>query len=406
MRGWGHYFPLSRDTRRTLATRRPLTTLPSQPQTHSQQLPGPSTAERALAIPTPTGTSRPTPASSTTQSNTNNSTKQTHPWQPYQATYSNTYSCHKPKTPCHPAKPAGHLPTATTTSGGLTAMGGAHYYPLTPTAGTWGVPMQTLTTAERAAQTIMHATGMSSEEVEDVVARANTKKSGETRRCTDQVLLDIHWPHEKVHRLQGVHTNYGNLSFPEFMAGSLFILSMSLPSVPALSPIVGQLDYLTKLSLEAHDQQWLLVRTAHREVLLSIEHGDLGLTDFQGWQNLKKDTLERLKSAAPANNAIPPLMGTNFSQNNSQNNARNNRNRSQTLKTCRNYNNGDCFSHMDHNQPNSNMRLTHICAYCFTKNGTKSRHPEHICDVKKVESAASPKPLTVPKNEKGGPKQA
>ena len=198
------------------------------------------------------------------------------------------------------------------------------------------------------------------------MARANTKKSGETRRCTDRVLLDIHWPHEKVHRLQGAHANYGNLSFPEFMAGSLSILSMSLPS---LSPIVGQLDYLTKLSLEAHDPQWPLVRTAHREVLLSIEHGDLGLTDFQGWQDFRKDTLEPLKSAAPANNAIPPLMGANFSQNNSQSNARNNRNRSQTLKTCRNYNNGNCFSHMDHNQPNSNMRWTHICAYCLCEEG-------------------------------------
>ena len=128
--------------------------------------------------------------------------------------------------------------------------------------------------------------------------------------------LDIHWPHEKVHRLQGAHTNYGNLSFPEFMAWSLAILSMSLPTIPAIAPIVGQLDYLSKLSLEAHDQHWPLVRTAHREVLLSIEHGDLGLTDFQGWQTLRKDTLECLKTATPTNNPIPPLMGPNFNQNN------------------------------------------------------------------------------------------
>ena len=246
---------------------------------------------------------------------------------------------------------------------------------------------------------------MSLEEADDVVARANTKKSGETRRCTDLVLLDIRWPHEKIHRLQWAHANYGNLSFPEFMAGSLSIMSRSLPNIPALAPIIGQLDYFTKLSLEAHDQPWHLVRTAHREVLLSIEHGDLGLTDFNRWQSLRKDTLERLKTAqSTSSNAIPPLMGSNFGSPGTQNNSnRNPRNRSQTLKPCRNYNNGNCFSHQDHNQPNSSMRWTHICQYCFTKSGTKSRHPEHICDVKKRDNAPSPTPR--PKNEKGGPKQ-
>ena len=77
---------------------------------------------------------------------------------------------------------------------------------------------------------------MSVEEADDVVARANTKKSGETRRCTDRVLLDIRWPHEKIHRLQGAHANYGNLSFREFIAGSLSILAMSLPPFSAPSP--------------------------------------------------------------------------------------------------------------------------------------------------------------------------
>ena len=151
------------------------------------------------------------------------------------------------------------------------------------------------------------------------------------------------------------------------------------------------------------------MRTAHREVLLSIEHGDLGLSDFAGWQTLHKDTLERLKIAQPNNSSIPPLMGTNFGNNppqNNSNNNRNGRNRSQTLKPCRNYNNGNCFSNQDHNQPNSSMRWTHICSYCFAKAGIKSRHPEHICDVKKADTASSPKPTQQPKNEKGGPKQA
>ena len=263
--------------------------------------------------------------------------------------------------------------------------------------------------AEQAAQTIMQAAGMTSEEADDMVARANTKKSGETRRCTDRVLLDIHWPHEKIHRLQGAHANYGNLSFLEFMAGSLTILAMSLPNAPALAPIIGQLDYLTKMSLEAHDQPWHLVRSAHREVLLSIEHGDLGLTDFAGWQALRKDTLERLKTTPGgnnSNNSIPPLMGANYNNNPNQQNGRNNRNRSQNMQTCRNYNNGSCFSHQDHNQPNSNLRWTHICSYCFNKSGIKSRHPQHICDVRKADNGTNQKSPPPPKNEKGGPKQA
>ena len=101
------------------------------------------------------------------------------------------------------------------------------------------------------------------------------------------MLLDIRWPHEKIHRLQGAHANDGNLSFPEFIVGSLSILSMSLPNIPALAPVIGQLDYFTKLSLEAHDQPWPLVTIVHREVLLSIEHSDLGLTDFNRWQALR-----------------------------------------------------------------------------------------------------------------------
>ena len=101
------------------------------------------------------------------------------------------------------------------------------------------------------------------------------------------------------------------------MAGSLSILLMSLPTIPALAPITGQLEYLAKLSQEAHDQPWHLVRTAHREVLLSIEHRDLGLTDFTG-RHSAKTPWSASKATAPSSSGIPPVMGPNLNPNNGQ----------------------------------------------------------------------------------------
>ena len=243
-----------------------------------------------------------------------------------------------------------------------------------------------------AATAFMHAVGLTEQETDDVLGNAQIRKSGESRRCIDNVINEISWPHEKVRRLMGQHAGYKDLSFQEFIAGSLTVLSQSLPLNTVFAPIKAQLDYWVHLALDAHEHPWELVQASHKEVLISLEQGTLNINNCQAWHQLRRDTLLRLKNTdsfvgpndAPANQTKGkrPTPASN----------------GPSVQYCRNYNNVSCKVPDDHTGKNG-VRWLHICSFCYTKQGNKCKHSALNCDAKKLEVKV------VPKNEKGGPKQ-
>ena len=235
----------------------------------------------------------------------------------------------------------------------------------------------------------MQAAGLSQDESNDFLTKAQSRKSGETRKCIDYVVHEVNWPHEKVRRLMGAHADYQNLTFPEFMAGSLTIVSQGLPNTDVFKLNKGQLDYFTALALDANEHPWKLVQASHKEILICLEQGTLDLNSPADWKALRKETLLRLKNA-------PPAQASTGNNNNSADKNANAETGKLQLQVCKNYNLGRCGRNADHNK--GNVRWTHICSFCFGKHGSKNAHPSLACELKKSESKKEPK------NDKGGPK--
>ena len=241
-----------------------------------------------------------------------------------------------------------------------------------------------------AAAAFMQAAGVSPDDSDDFLRKAQAVKSGENRSCIDLVVHEVSWPHEKVRRLMGVHAGYKDLSFPELMAGSLTVLAQSLPNSSLYNTIRGQLDYFANLALDANENPWHLVRASHKEILISLEQGLLSHTAPREWKLLRHDTLLRLKNSPSANNAA------NNSNTPRADKPQQGKNKGKiSLQVCKNYNLGTCAETDDHVK--GNIKWTHICSHCFGKSGAKNSHAVLSCDAKRNEAKA-------PKNEKGGAK--
>ena len=147
------------------------------------------------------------------------------------------------------------------------------------------------------ASSFLQAAGLSQDESNDFLVKAQSRKSGETHKCIDYVDHKVNWPHEKVRRLMGSHADYKDLSLEELMAGSLTIISQGLPTADQYRLIQGQLEYFSCSAIDANEHPWPLVRASHKEVLICLEHSTLDLNNPEVWKLHRQETPLQLKNA-------------------------------------------------------------------------------------------------------------
>ena len=169
------------------------------------------------------------------------------------------------------------------------------------------------------------------------------------------------WPSDYVFRLDDDEPTYDSLSISEFMAGYLSIIEETLPTNPDNATAIKHIHYARHLMEDCPGHGWSTVRTAHKQVMLAIDHHRLRWSDTEEVYKTKADGIRRVQSKSDSSVGTP----------------------------CQAYQNSICPHESDHAAENGNT-LLHCCSHCFTL-GKQYIHPLPLCMKKNNKSKDSSK---------------
>ena len=201
-------------------------------------------------------------------------------------------------------------------------------------------------------------------------AQNNNKKGGHASNKCVVSQIEADWPDLYVYRIGGADPTYDTLSMAEFVAGYLSIMEEVAPINAQNAPFLRHLTYLRQLMEDSFLADWDIVRTAHKQVLNSIEHRRLAWADMPMVMETKRTALARIQQAAAARRqASASGVGGSLPD------------------PCQDYQSLSCNLSAEHDH--DGIKVSHICAFCWRVNGNRHTHPETNC--RKAKEAAKAK---------------
>ena len=176
------------------------------------------------------------------------------------------------------------------------------------------------------------------------------------------------WPEDYVDRLDGSEVTYESLT-QRFMAGYLSIMEEDTANTPDNQKLLRLIRYLRGLMEDSFEVDWTTVRTAHKQVLLAIDHGRIRWEDQRACMDMKSNALQRVLRI-PANTPAQKSMSAE-----------------KLVNPCPLYQSLSCLHPSDHQS--DGVSYTHCCSYCHRTTGAKRKHPEQDCK-KKSDSTTKP----------------
>ena len=125
------------------------------------------------------------------------------------------------------------------------------------------------------------------------------KKGGHnSKHSVSQIEAD--WPDLYVYRVGNADPTYDSLSLAEFVAGYLSIMEEVTPLLPSNARLLRHLPYLRQLMEDSFLAEWEVVKMAHKQVLLSIEHKRIDWDNTALVLDTKRMALARIQQSALA----------------------------------------------------------------------------------------------------------
>ena len=165
---------------------------------------------------------------------------------------------------------------------------------------------------------------------------------------------------------------YDSLSLAEYVAGYLSIMEEVTPLLPSNVRLLRHLTYLRQLMKESFLADWEVVKMAHKQVLLSIEHKRIAWENAPMVLDTKRVALARIQQNALSNRPSQSQLVPNVST------------VSCPASNCDEYQNLTCNHATDHDTDGHTR--WHCCAFCWRQTGFKHMHAEVNC--RKAKEAA------------------
>ena len=138
------------------------------------------------------------------------------------------------------------------------------------------------------------------------------RKDQKTSTAADQFLKDIGylssqgnsssesspadglWPEDYVDRLTGNEPTFDSLKLSEFISGYISIMEETLPRGVDLAALRRHFSYLRSLMVDCSKVDWVMARTAHKQVLLGIHYRRFTWLDQRACVDAKRDAIQRM----------------------------------------------------------------------------------------------------------------
>ena len=184
---------------------------------------------------------------------------------------------------------------------------------------------------------------------------------------TDSSPADGLWPEDYVDRLTGNEPTFDSLKLSEFNSGYISIMEETLPRGVDLAALRRHFSYLRSLMVDCSEVDWVMARTAHKQVLLGIHYCRFTWLDQRACVDAKRDAIQRIlripSEAVPK--AVPKALPAP----------------EVVITPCPLYQSENCQLGAEHTT--DGITYTHCCGYCQRNGGKKHEHPETRCNKKR-----------------------
>ena len=223
------------------------------------------------------------------------------------------------------------------------------------------------------------STSSSSSEQDHSHSRSSKIKSGAYRKYSDRVAIRFKWPNEYIGHEDGVSPTYEDMSFTELIFGLIASLLEQLPSHHANRYVRDQLMYLRELFRDATTTSLADTKSCHRRVLEALEKGELDSSNWEEWNDRRKEALNRLHRNVTSSTKNPKAKGVSTSTATRS---------GKKSRPCTYWNKNACDKG-DQDHESMNIIWLHVYSFCFAY-GNKYKHRENECQKKISKHGSGP----------------